>query len=75
MKRKMIFALLLAGMSFLAPNILDAQVACSSACGGGSIVSCTGTVSCTATSDGVACANAPGRGVTIKRCPKVVAEA
>ena len=45
------------------------------ACGGGSIVSCTGTVSCTATSDGVACANAPGRGVTIKRCPKVVAEA
>ncbi len=72
MKRKMVFALLLAGVSFLAPSIADAQATCTAGCPGGSSVSCSGS-DCSATSgDGVMC-KVNGQWWS-RSCPRVAAD-
>ena len=66
MKKKIVFALLLAGMSFVAPNVADACGVTS--CG----QSCEGT-ECYGSNYGVICKQANG-GYIIKQCPRVVAD-
>ncbi len=71
MKKRMIFALLLAGGLFGMANSANAQAFCGTNCGGGAL-SCSGSECSAVAGTSVSCKN-NGKWTTTN-CPKVVAD-